>query len=139
MITAVLDANIWLSLLLSRKTLPYLDAVLEGRLFLYSSQKLITETVTVSTRKKFERYHLPSAQEIAQLHRDFTTILSPESLFFSSPDIKDNYLFDLCRESQAEFLVTGDRALLAMKTVTFANTYHTTIISLKHFREMLFA
>jgi putative PIN family toxin of toxin-antitoxin system len=139
MITAVLDANIWLSLLISHKALPYLDAVLEGRLRLYSSPTLTTETITVSERKKLERYRLPSAEEISRLHSDFTSILAPESLFDFYPDPKDNYLFDLCREAEADFLVTGDKIILSLELVVFSDTHQTSIISLKRFREMLFA
>lgn len=137
MLNVVLDANIWLSLLVSRKTLPIVQAVLEQRLRVCSSPELTSETIEVSQRKKFDRYQLPSAQEIATLHEDFTIVYYPLALFTASPDPNDNYLFDICRESEADYLVTGDRALLAMERVQFSEVHTTEIISLTRFRKIL--
>jgi uncharacterized protein len=137
MLNVVLDANIWLSLLISRKALPIIQAVLEQRLSVFSSPELTNETIDVAQRKKFDRYQLPSAQEIATLHEDFTIVYYPVALFTASPDPDDNYLFDICRESHADYLVTGDGALLAMERVLFPDLHTIEVISLKRFREIL--
>lgn len=36
--------------------------------------------------------------------------------FIGSPDIDDDYLFDLAQQSKTKYLVTGDKKLLAFKT-----------------------
>ncbi|HEV2960630.1 MAG TPA: putative toxin-antitoxin system toxin component, PIN family [Candidatus Angelobacter sp.] len=114
----ILDTNILLSGLLSPLGAPakLLDAW-ERKIFtLVACDEIITEFRNVVSRPFFRRRLRDSAAELLAADvRDF-------SLFFehltSSPlasDPKDSYLLALAETSQAEFLVTGDKALLALK------------------------
>jgi len=49
--------------------------------------------------------------------------------FSSSPDVKDNFLFDLAKQTNSKILVTGDKKLLHF------NNEIVTVISFKEFLE----
>jgi len=46
-----------------------------------------------------------------------TQFVDIELVFADSPDPKDNYLFDLALQHEADYLITGDKKLLAMESV----------------------
>ncbi len=133
---AVLDANVWLSLLISNKLFPVLQAAAADRVQIFSSPTLLAEVCDVAGREKLRRYLLPSPQEMSDIFRDFTISCEPLLFFSDAPDPNDNYLFDLCRETSAAVLVTGDKPLLRLANVHFA-THTTTIIALAAFRQRL--
>jgi uncharacterized protein len=133
----VFDPNIWISLAW-KNDFSLIERVIEQDVILASSQKAMDEVENVLSRKKFsQRISSDNLQEILSLYRFATTTFDPDYTFSTSPDSKDNYLFDICRESRAAYLVTGDNALLAMQTVLFPNFHTTEIISLSHVQEIL--
>lgn len=134
--TAVLDPNIWISLAWNHN-FSVLSEVSERGFTIASSEELLQEFEEVLQRKKFAQKIPPSVMaKILELHRILTFFVAPTYTFAAAPDPNDNYLFDICRESHADFLVTGDKALLEMKTVIFPET-DTSIITFAQFREML--
>lgn len=133
----VLDPNIWISLAW-KNSFSLLANILEHGFTLASSDIASQELERVLKRKKFAKKLSPDTiQEAINLHQDFCQFFHPNALFTSSPDPKDNYLFDICRESRAQYLVTGDRALLAMKVVHFPSSHSTSVISFSRLREIL--
>ncbi|TAE26129.1 MAG: putative toxin-antitoxin system toxin component, PIN family [Candidatus Kapaibacterium sp.] len=133
----VLDPNIWISLAW-KNNFSLLADILEHGFTLASSDIASQELERVLKRKKFAKKLSPEIiQEAINLHQDFCQFFHPNALFTLSPDLKDNYLFDICRESRAQYLVTGDRALLAMKVVHFSGSHSTSVISFTRLREIL--
>ncbi len=61
-----------------------------------------------------------------------TTWMNLSLIFKDSPDIKDNYLFDLALQYNATYLITGDKKLLAMEAVE-----NVQVVSLANFKELL--
>jgi len=61
-----------------------------------------------------------------------TQFVDIELVFADSPDPDDNYLFDLALQHQADYLVTGDKKLLAMDSVDDVR-----IISLRTFEDLM--
>src|SRR5688572_23011965 len=110
--TTVLDTNIWISLALARQ-LGYISFLVDSGIAIASCDQLQSELSDVLNRKKFSKY-FPSEyiervlqiHELATDHFDITTIPDIVS------DPKDNYLFALCRSSNADFFITGDKLLL---------------------------
>jgi putative PIN family toxin of toxin-antitoxin system len=133
----VLDANIWISYMIADK-LPVLASWADVRsIKFYSSIKVLEEIQSVVQRPKItKRYTVPTIDEIELVHATITTILEPDYIFTASPDPKDNYLFDICREAKATHFVTGEGKLLDLETVVWKS--HTTILcSLRRFRELV--
>jgi hypothetical protein len=133
----VIDTSVWLSLIFNNQ-LPMLhNAVHAERIAVYSSTKLRAEILSVLQYKKFKGRFLPMLAQYGLAHDVIVRLVEPMYVFNASPDPNDNYLFDICRESDADYLVTGDRALFGMEQVPFSEVHTTEIISLTRFRKIL--
>jgi uncharacterized protein len=114
----ILDTNILLSALLVSHGAPakLLDAW-ERKLFtLVACDALIAEFREVTIRPFFRARLRTSAVELlAAGLQDFSSSCRNLSSGPVAPDPKDSYLLALAEASQAVFLVTGDKELLALK------------------------
>ena len=114
----ILDTNILLSGLLSPlgASARLLDAWERKAFTLVACDAIIAELRDVADRPYFRaRLRATAAELLAAGLRDFSVFyedLPPGPL---APDPKDSYLLALAEASQAEFLVTGDKELLALK------------------------
>ncbi len=119
----ILDTNILLSALLSPVGAPgkLLDAWERKAFTLVACDALVAELRDVASRPFFRaRLRASAAELLAAGLRDFSFFV--ETRFCENlpsapvaPDAKDDYLLGLAEASQAEFLVTGDKELLALK------------------------
>jgi len=113
----ILDTNILLSALLSPQgtSAKLLDAWERKKFTLVACEALIAELRKVAARPFFQvRLRVSAAELLAAGLRDFSFFcrdLPPGPI---APDPKDSYLLALAEASQAEFLVTGDKELLAL-------------------------
>ena len=114
----ILDTNVLLSALLSSRGAPAkLLAAWEQKLFaLIISQELLTELRSVLRRPFFRARVRESEAElfIAILH-DLANWYPNPPPSGDAPDLKDNFLLAPAAASKADFLVTGDKPLLALK------------------------
>jgi uncharacterized protein len=119
----ILDTNILLSALLSPLGAPgkLLDAWERKVFTLVACDTLVEELRDVAGRPFFRaRLRASAAELLAAGLRDFSFFV--EARLYENPptgpvapDPKDSYLLALAEASQAEFLVTGDKELLALK------------------------
>jgi len=119
----ILDTNILLSALLSPRGAParLLEAWERKRFTLVACDALIAELREVSARSFFRsRLRAGAAELLAAGIRDFSLFCRDIPSGPIAPDPKDSYLLALAEVSQAEFLVTGDKELLALKRHNFA-------------------
>jgi putative PIN family toxin of toxin-antitoxin system len=137
MINVVVDTNVWLSLILNNRLSFLYDAVQSEQLTIFASEALRKELLDVLQYKKFKGRFLPMLENYGRAFDIIVRSIEPAYTFTASPDPKDNYLFDICREAGASYLVTGDRALLGMKSVSFSRRHTTEVISLSRFRALL--
>lgn len=127
-ISIILDTNLWISFLISNDY-KSLDKILFGKAELIFSRELLEEFIEVVSRPKFQNYF--SAENIREL-LDF--ILEQASFVDVKSDIqicrdtKDNFLLSLAKDSQANYLITGDKDLLVLKSIE-----NTKILSLSDF------
>jgi uncharacterized protein len=127
----ILDTNLWISFLISRK-LDKLDPILKsgGVSFLFSIE-LLKEFVEVSKRPKFSRFFTESdVQDILKVFSEFGELVNVKSQFELCRDQKDNFLLGLAIDGKADFLITGDADLLEI-----GDFYQTKIITWSHFVE----
>jgi putative PIN family toxin of toxin-antitoxin system len=114
----ILDTNVLLSALLSSRGAPAkLLAAWERKLFtLVISDELLAELRSVLRRPFFQARLRESDAEL------FVAILHDLALCYPKPppsgaarDAKDSFLLALAAVSEAQFLVTGDKSLLALR------------------------
>ena len=114
----ILDTNLWISFLISKKLDTIDELLLRGKITLLFSHELIEEFTNVTSRPKFKKYF--SEEDILKLLL-FFDIYGKLIIISSSIDIcrdfKDNFLLNLAVDGKADFLVTGDEDLLSLKEI----------------------
>lgn len=132
-IKAVLDTNLWISFLISRKY-DAIDQLFEDeQLVLLFSDRLISEFTEVALRPKFRKYFQSTDIEDILLSFDaFGEMIEVTSNVTICRDPKDNFLLNLAIDGHADYLITGDADLLELEQVE-----HVKVISYKDFIDLL--
>lgn len=110
----LIDANIWISGLISRNMRDRLDVII-GRadVFIYGSVELISEIEATATRPKIAKY---LSSENTALYIDIISsrvdIIIPQSKVQICRDPNDDYLLAICKDAAIEYFITGDKDLL---------------------------
>ena len=131
MIRAILDTNLWISYLISKR-LSEIDELFDrDDLLLLFSEELLDEFIGVASRPKFTSYFPDEdVEELLSLFDEFGEIIEVTSEVDLCRDPKDNFLLALAKDGNADFLVTGDEDLLVIRK--FENTQ---ILSYSAFEE----
>jgi putative PIN family toxin of toxin-antitoxin system len=109
----VIDTNLWISFLLSpanHKILPLLNDL---SVVILLSEGLFQEIINVASREKFRKYISSSDIHLIQtylLQRAYFIVVHSSVIFIDDP--KDAFLFSLCKDGDADYLITGDKTLL---------------------------
>ncbi len=103
----VLDSNIWIN----ARTDYLVEWILDHDITVFTSNELIEELDEVLRRPKFKTPF--SVNDFLELHKNVYTKIKVTASFEEAPDPEDNFLFELCLEANAEYLVTSDRKLLS--------------------------
>jgi putative PIN family toxin of toxin-antitoxin system len=119
----VLDTNVFVSGLLSPKGIPgnLLVRFKLGEFEIATSKRQINEIKDVLRRPSLARA-LPkgTTKEVLKFFQAFkklTRVSEPKKLPWDFKDLNDHFLLDLAVYSKADYLVTGDKALLALRLV----------------------
>jgi len=119
-VLVVLDTNVLLSALRTRTTPPamILDAWRAGRFLLATSGEQIAELKRAAGYGKL-RAILPRAAvgRVVNQLRAADVVLERVRRAGQSPDPGDDFLLAISVAAEADFLVTGDKALLALRSV----------------------
>ena len=114
----ILDTNLWISFLISRKLVLIDNLILNGKIKLIFSTELIEEFISVARRPKFEKYFSEfEIKEILRLFDSYGTLVNVEIEVHKCRDEKDNFLLALAIESKANYLITGDSDLLSLDNI----------------------
>jgi putative PIN family toxin of toxin-antitoxin system len=126
----VLDCNIYISLVINRQ-IDLIPLLAKKGLTIASCSELTTEIADVLNRPKLKRYLSSSTvNDVLQLLRITTVPFYLSTIPDVLADKKDNYLLALSMESNAHYLVTGDKPLLELKEhqatriITFTDFRH---------------
>jgi putative PIN family toxin of toxin-antitoxin system len=113
----IIDTNLWISFLLT-KQYPLLDTLLESdAVELIFSNELLNEFVSVVQRPKFYNFFgQEDIKSLLQYIREYARFVNVRSVVTVCRDVKDNFLLALAQDSQADYLVTGDKDLLSLDT-----------------------
>ena len=114
----ILDTNLWISFLITKKFSKLDDFILNGKIKLIFSEELIEEFITVTKRPKLKKYFNDSdIQELLHLFDTFGILMNVTTEVTDCRDPKDNFLLSLAVDSNADYLVTGDSDLLVLKNI----------------------
>lgn len=113
----VLDTNWYISASINRRSRRTLYNILSNEeITIYYSTELLREYYSVISRHKFKKYiNRDQADRFLSLIITQLQHVQIKSVVALSPDVDDNFLLSLCQDCVAEYLVTGDPHLLAIK------------------------
>jgi putative PIN family toxin of toxin-antitoxin system len=109
----VIDTNLWISFLLSPTNHKILSLLKDKGVVILLSEELYQEITNVASREKFRKYISDSDVQLIQtylLQRAYFVTIHSNVIFLEDP--KDAFLFSLCKDGEADYLITGDKALL---------------------------
>lgn len=113
----IVDTNLWVSFLLT-KNLTALDILFQSNnITLLFSKELLDEFIEVTSGSKFKKYF--SAEDLQALlvaikrHAEFIIVSSSINI---CRDTKDNFLLSLAKDGKANYLISGDKDLLDLKS-----------------------
>lgn len=129
----ILDTNLWISYLISSRLIK-IDLLFEqGKIRLIFSEESLQEFIEVANRPKFRKYFSEEdIEELLSLFDYFGELVEVNSVVEICRDPKDNFLLALAKDSEADYLITGDKDLLEIKQFE-----STKIITFSDFVEIL--
>ncbi len=129
----IIDTNLWISFLIT-KNFSFIDKYIETRkIILLFSEELIEEFLTVVARPKFSKYFTEEdINELMKMIESFSLLIQVSTDVDYCRDEKDNFLLNLAIDGKADYLVTGDQDLLALK-----NLDKTKIITIEELKKQL--
>lgn len=113
-IRVIIDTNVWIAFLIGKRLANLKHYISDGSITIITTEQLLTEIKTVTNREKIKKYFpQQSVNELLVLLETIAENVNIKSTHFINRDLKDNFLLDLIDYSKADFLVTGDKDLLA--------------------------
>jgi putative PIN family toxin of toxin-antitoxin system len=120
-IRIIIDTNLWISFLLTKK-FNFIDKLLsKGNIQLIFCDELLAELTEVTLRPKLKKFFTEKDWRlIFNIIDRYAVYISVVSSITACRDEKDNFLLSLAKDAKADYLITGDKDLLILKT--FENT-----------------
>jgi len=117
----IIDTNLWISFLISHE-FEKLDFLFSsGKICLLFSERLFAEFVGVAGREKFRKYFSESDIDgLSTKLKKVAIMVETKTVQTQCRDPKDNFLLELAIDGNADFLITGDKDLLELKSVNKA-------------------
>lgn len=114
----VLDANFLISIIINGNLVQFSKLILENDIEIFVCAELLDEIKDVLSRSKFKiKYSKSEIKNNLEFIELISTKIIIDKRFDRAPDIKDNYLFDLCYAVKSYYLITGDKPLQNLKHV----------------------
>jgi uncharacterized protein len=133
-IKVIIDTNLWISFLIGKQLANLKSLLVEGAVQAVFSRQLLDEITIVTQRPKLQKYFPP--EKVADLiaFLEFIGLLvEVKSSVSLCRDAKDDYLLALAKDSQADYLITGDEDLLVLESFegTLIMTYQSFLTMLR--------
>jgi uncharacterized protein len=114
----ILDTNLWISFLISSKYEKLDELLFTQKSKLLFSQELLEEFVAVAKRPKLRKYiSRDELEDILETIDEVAEFVNVTSEISECRDPKDNFLLSLAVDGKADYLLTGDKDLLALKKI----------------------
>ncbi|MBE0638481.1 MAG: putative toxin-antitoxin system toxin component, PIN family [Bacteroidales bacterium] len=115
-IRIIFDTNIWISFSIGKRLDVLKDVLLSGRFDILICEEIITEYLTVIQREELAKFVPPArSADTIDLIETFATKRKIKSKVKLSRDPNDDFLLAFAIDTNADYLVTGDKDLLAIK------------------------
>ena len=112
----IIDTNLWISFLIGKQSKSLKILLVEQTIQPILSEQLLQEISLVSQRPKLQKYFPQSkVNELIDFLQIIGLSIDIRSEVLLCRDEKDNYLLALAKDSQADFLITGDKDLLVFQ------------------------
>ena len=128
----VFDTNIWISYFIKGKFTELIDLIANHEVKFFRSMERTNELLLVISRDKFKKYLTLPLDTYIAFYEKISTLITIHKEFSDCRDPKDNYLFDLAFQSEAKYLVSGDRDVRETPIDRPLN-----VVSLTKFKEMI--
>lgn len=131
----VIDTNVFISAALSPQGKAY-QAVAKviNKFIIVQSQETYQELTERIYKSKFDKYiSNDNRQKFLNVISNNSQFIEVKSQITTCRDPDDNKFLELFKDANAEFLLTGDRDLLSLKSLT---EYQDSIVSIKEFLEL---
>lgn len=113
-VKVIFDTNVWISFLIGKRLSKIKQYISDERIKIITTEQLLTEINIVTNRKRLKKYFpKESVKELIELLETIAKKVEIKPTHFINKDPKDNFLLDLIDYSKADYLVTGDKDLLA--------------------------
>jgi hypothetical protein len=112
----VLDANIWVSYVITRSEHKLIDKVAEGELTIFICEELLVELERVFRYPQLEKYQIdiPAALDLIQdISVKFKLTYPLKRYIPDDPD--DDYVVALALQTNSGFITSGDKHILSAK------------------------
>jgi len=129
----IIDTNLWVSFLLTKR-FDFLDELLSnGKIELFFCEELLLELLDVTSRPKLKKFFTAENWAlIFEIIDQYGTLAQVVSSVTLCRDVKDNFLLSLAKDVNADYLLTGDKDLLILRT------FETTeIITITEFQKIM--
>ena len=115
-IKVIIDTNLWISFLIGKELLGLKTLLIEQTIQVVLSKQILQEIILVTKRPKLQKYFPKNkVTELVDLLKVIGLLIEIKSEVSICRDPKDDYLLALAKDSQADFLITGDRDLLILE------------------------
>lgn len=120
-IKIIIDTNLWISFLIGKELKELKNLLVEETIQVVISEEILQEIIIVTQRPKLQKYFPRNkVDELIQILQTIGLFIIISTEVSICRDPKDNYLLALAKDSNANFLVTGDQDLLMIER--FENT-----------------
>ena len=120
MLKVVLDTNMFVSAFIFHGMVKIVfDLILENKLQMYNSPKLIKEVV-----KKFKAFGITRQEQIQLLTfiKEKGVVIEPKIKIIVCRDPKDNFILELAETAHADYIITRDKDLLDLPNQVWKST-----------------
>ena len=132
--SVVLDANIWFSYIISGGFYTLANLILDSNLIFFRCEKLLNELRDVLSRPKHsKKIKLHQIETYIMVIKEVTKDVKISIVFKKCKDIKDNYLFDLAIQSNADILVSKDNEVLTTEIMPPPQLMHYNDFKMQYF------
>lgn len=114
----VLDTNLWISFLISKKFTEIDNLVQSKNITLIFSNESIEEFIEVVERPKFKKFFSKKdIEKLLDIFDQYAELIKVKSKIDICRDPKDNFLLNLAVDGKVDYLVTGDKDLLILEKI----------------------
>lgn len=114
----IIDSNIWISFLIGKKLIGLQNHIDSQNIKIITCDEQLVELSEVFKKPKIKKYvEKEQISEFFELLKESSEIVIISSKSNICRDPKDNYLVSLSLDSNADYLITGDKDLLILNKI----------------------